>query len=135
VAIRIREKHLLRVSKTTAELARFYDNYDDTAAEMLNDECTLSVDGPFSIAGAAQESLSFGDISQVQWVWVEADGDFVVSVDGGAGVAVKARNTGSGTTKLARWGGTIQPTTSIEITNSDATATLSGIYWMAGDLA
>lgn len=134
MALRLREKLTLKVSVDSAEQVQFFDNLEDPGAELINDELTQENDGTFSVAFGVQETISFGDIAVVKYLHIEADGDFDLSIDGGADVRYEARAR-STTGSLARYTGTVAPTTSVQVTNPAASGTLTGRFVVAGDLA
>ena len=133
MALRFRRLEKLKVSATSAEKTQFFNNYDDDTAEQIFDDLIHENDGTLAIDASTTEALSFGDVTEVFWCHVEADQDFSVSIDGNTAFPVRARTNSKGT-KVAQFSAGVNPTTSIEITNLDATNPLAGRYVLLGDL-
>jgi len=134
MSLRLRHKLTLRVSETSAEKVRFFDNQDDENAETINDELQQEHDGTFKIAATATEALGFGDVAAPKFLQIWADATMHVILDGNPAIVCEARTNAAGKT-VSWFGGTIAPTTSVQVTNPSATAILSGKFLLAGDLA
>jgi hypothetical protein len=133
MALRFRHTEKLKVSQTSGEKVQFFDNSDDPDAEQIFDDLFHENDGTLKVDESTNENISFGDVATVYACHIEADGDFDLSIDGGAAFSIKARTNSKGAT-LARFTAYVNPTTSINIANPSASAKLNGRYVVLGDL-
>ena len=131
MSLRIRNKHLFKISRDSGELSRHYNNYDDTAAEELDDTMEHCSTGEMTIGASSSQDVPLGDVTVVKAFWVEFDGDF--ELKHGGGTETLACTKGSGTNAKAWCGGSAE-TSQVNITNS-GTASIKGTYLIWGDPA
>jgi hypothetical protein len=106
---------------------------DADKAEVVVDGMQRYVSGRFEIAVSSNEDLSFGDVNDVRFLFVKADGDFDLTLDGTIGpISFKRASAATGST--ARFGGECD-IASANIANPSATVVLKGIWAAYGDPA
>jgi hypothetical protein len=104
---------------------------DDVKSEVIVDNMQRPTSGRFEIAALANENLPFGDVQDVRFVYIKADGDFDLKFNGGAEVLnVKKASTTIGT--FAKFEAECD-VTAVNVTNPSATAVLKGIWCVYGD--
>jgi hypothetical protein len=106
---------------------------DADRAEVVVDGMQRYVSGRFEIPAAGNENLSFGDVNDVRFLFVKADGDFNLTFDGTIG-PIPFRRASVTTGSTARFGGECD-VSSANIANPSATVVLRGIWTAYGDPA
>lgn len=104
---------------------------DDTRAEVTIDNMTKLNSGRLEIAASGTESLPFGDVADVRFVWIKADNDFNLKFNGGTEVLNVKR---AGTTGYAKFAAEID-VSSVSIVNPSASAVLKAVFMVYGDPA
>jgi len=103
--------------------------FDDTLAEEVIDTYTRCVSGKFSVAPSGTEALPFGDVTLVKGLYVKADAGFNFVINGGADTFTSNAASTSGSSRVF-----LQADLSaFSVTNTDATAALTGIWVAWGD--
>ena len=105
---------------------------DQTINTEVITNMTRLISGVFSVAKATNEDLAFGDITLPAYaIYIEADGDFTATFNGGAETfAFKRADTTTGR-KVRCW--MEAQITAINIANADLTTAITGRYMIYGD--
>lgn len=106
--------------------------FDDALSEEVIDVYTRCVSGRFSVAagGAVEETLPFGDIDNVQGVYVKADAGFVFRVNGGVEEITTVAASTSGSSKVLLQAAL----SSMIIKNTSVSSVLNGVWVAWGDI-
>lgn len=102
---------------------------DDALAEQILDGFTRYTAGRFSVTGATDEDLAMGDLTTIRGFWIQADGDFNLTINGAAvPLAMKVGKTGG----VAK--GALECTvTSLNVEAPTSGVTVTGIYLVYGE--
>lgn len=130
----MRVKHTINpVITDDAEGKDILFGLDEDKAEVVVDGMQRYVAGRFEIPASGNENLTFGDVTDLRFIFVKADGDFNIRMNGGVEVfAVRRASTATGAT--ARFGGEFQ-LTALNVANPSALVVLRGIWSGYGDPA
>jgi len=86
--------------------------------------------GSFDIAAAGTESLNLGDVDGVKGIYVEAEGDVEIKLNGSSdAIQMRVANTTSGSVARLFLEADI---TAVSVTNTDASASVTGHYHIWG---
>ncbi len=127
----IRVKHKLVLNITEAQDGKdCLFNRDDTKAEVVIDSFERNASGKLSIAAAATEQLSFGDVAAVKGCYLQLSGDAIIKFNNGSDLIQLRKATGQTLVKFF---------IEADITQLDITApaaeVLTGTYCVWGDPA
>jgi hypothetical protein len=129
MALRVKHKALIQISSDTAQKSKRYFLEDDSSHEVDTEQYQAEISGDLSIADAATEVLSFGDVQDARGLYLEVSGLCDVTING-ANVPM-AMQPAAGTTANAKF--LIDATiTSVSITNNSG-GTLTGSYALWGN--
>jgi hypothetical protein len=128
MAIRVKHTVNVRVAEDTDMNNLLFAPSKDLA-EVIIDTYTKVVSGVLSVAAAATETLSLGDVATPKGIYLRVDGDCDVSINGGAAIALKRSSTATGTTAKLFLEATIS---SVAIT-APAGVDIHGVWCLWGD--